>query len=644
MWSWRKVCRSVQGCVRYHSTTDGAADEGETEDQVYRGMREEGICPITSELGNRETIMTTLTKQAAHFKVDPRLAALLGETYRSTEQALKELVDNAWDADAENVWIGLPSPMTGESIIIRDDGTGMTEQELRKEYLVVARDRRSRKGELTNKNKRHVKGRKGIGKFAGLMAADVMTLITSARGIATNLTIPKQEILATEKDLEKIDLPVMTSECDPTSHGTTITLSHLNQSLSFPDADSLRQLLILEYGRETDFRIYVDDVLLGIEDLPGESFNEEINLSGVGIVRLHFKIADGKQKLKNTGIVVRVDGKIVGKPGYFGLEKADDIPRKLLQKVYGEIEADGLADDVTADWGAIIENSKAFRAVEEWVRPNLRKGIEKVYKTEINLANARLQKQLHQRLSTLPEHRRKYARAAIEKIMTRFYGESVDRIATVANVVIDALERDEYWQVLEHIDKARHGDVEKFAEALADFGLVEIAVMAQQAVQRLRFLDYLDELITNDDTLEISVHKALEKCLWVIGDEYHVITSNKTLAKTVEDHLNKKFVGERAQKRPDLLLADVSSENQLLIEFKRPSHTLVRDDKNQAEMYRDDLLPLFSKRIDIMVLGGKRKPDLASEHENGRVKLMTYRDVISRARVRLEWLVKELSL
>jgi len=45
-------------------------------------------------------------KPMAHFKIDPRLAALLGETYRSTEQALKELVDNAWDAD--NVWINLP--------------------------------------------------------------------------------------------------------------------------------------------------------------------------------------------------------------------------------------------------------------------------------------------------------------------------------------------------------------------------------------------------------------------------------------------------------------------------------------------------------------------------------------------------------
>jgi hypothetical protein len=36
---------------------------------------------------------------AVHFSVDTKLTRLLGETY-SSEVALKELVDNAWDADA----------------------------------------------------------------------------------------------------------------------------------------------------------------------------------------------------------------------------------------------------------------------------------------------------------------------------------------------------------------------------------------------------------------------------------------------------------------------------------------------------------------------------------------------------------------
>lgn len=581
--------------------------------------------------------------KAAHFRVDPRLATLLGETYRSTEQALKELVDNAWDADAETIWITLPAPMTTAPIVIRDDGTGMTEQEVRKEYLAVASDRRSRKGDRSVVKKRLVKGRKGIGKFAGLMAADIMHFETRTRGIATSITIPKQEILAAKKDLEKIDLPVNVTSCDKSNHGTTITLSDLNQNLSFPKPELLRQLLMLEYGREVDLKVYVNGELLDIEDIPGRSFTEEISLPDVGTVKLRFIIADDVKKLKNTGIVVRVGGKTVGKPGYFGLDQSEDIPRKLLQKVYGEIEADGLADDVTADWGAIVENSKAYQIMEEWVQPHLRQGLKKVYSSEMNLAKARLEKQFQQRLAALPEYRREYAKKALEKVMHRFYGESEERRATVANVVLDALERDEYWQVLHKIEQARHRDVETFADALGSFGLVEIAVMAQQATNRMRFLDHLEELIRNKDTLEMTVHKALENSLWALGEEYSLLTSNKTLGRTIEEHLNKKYKGDRAQKRPDLLLADLSRDRMLLIEFKRPSHTLTRDDKNQAEKYRDDLLPEFSKNIDILVLGGRRKEGLPAVPENGNTKLVSYTEVISSARNKLDWLVKELS-
>ena len=46
-----------------------------------------------------------IVSQIAYFSVDTKLAKLLGETYPSTEAALKELLDNAWDFDADTVWI-----------------------------------------------------------------------------------------------------------------------------------------------------------------------------------------------------------------------------------------------------------------------------------------------------------------------------------------------------------------------------------------------------------------------------------------------------------------------------------------------------------------------------------------------------------
>ena len=149
----------------------------------------------------------------AHFQVDPRLANILGENYRSTERALKELVDNAWDADAGNVWVDLPDAVSDQPIVVRDDGSGMTEREVRYEYLFIASDRRTREGDITPVRKRRVKGRKGIGKFAGLVAANTMAIDTRARGTATHIVIGKKRFSKQKSEnLEQVGFPVQTTD------------------------------------------------------------------------------------------------------------------------------------------------------------------------------------------------------------------------------------------------------------------------------------------------------------------------------------------------------------------------------------------------------------------------------------------------
>ena len=141
-----------------------------------------------------------------HFAVSPRLAALLGETYRSTEAALKELVDNSWDADASSVVVTLPLPMSSDPIVISDDGHGMTPKQIEAEYLKIARDRRSVKGTHTPRKKQRVKGRKGIGKFVGLAAARFMELVTVREGVRSCLMIDKKIIVNAPDDLEEVPL------------------------------------------------------------------------------------------------------------------------------------------------------------------------------------------------------------------------------------------------------------------------------------------------------------------------------------------------------------------------------------------------------------------------------------------------------
>lgn len=580
-----------------------------------------------------------MSRTQLRFQVDSRLATLLSQEYPSSERALKELVDNAWDADAEHVSVNLPQPLSGGSIVIEDDGSGMTEEELRRHYLAIASDRRSRRGERTAGKNRPVKGRKGIGKFSGLMAAAAMTLETRARGRLCRISLRLDDLSRVE-DIEQLDINLHSEPCALEFHGTTITLSDLHQDLAYPDANRLRQILLQDYGRQDDFAITVDDKRLDVDDVSGRYEEQEQTLPDVGKVRLRFSISDGKSGLRQPGITLRVDGKTVGRPGFFGLDQLDDFPPKLLRKLYGEVEADGLRDHITAGWDAAVENSELLKEVEAHVQPILRKAYEQQYRQEIQLAQARLKKAILTRLSALPEHKRTFADRAIKKILDKYYGEPESKLEPVVNVLLEAMERSDYRILLEHIDAAAPGDVAGIADRLNDFGLAEMATLVQQAAARQVFLDQLDALARDAATSEATMHKALERNLWVFGPEYSLFSSNVTLRRQVEDLLGKAYAGKKAGKRPDLLLNENLSSEYLLIEFKRPGHVLNHDDYVQAVSYRHELNKYINAPIQVLVIGGTRSPDFPTRDKEPQVDVRLFSQVTSTARRQVEWLLR----
>ncbi|MEQ1718964.1 MAG: ATP-binding protein [Hyphomicrobium sp.] len=580
----------------------------------------------------------------AHLQIDPRLASILGETYRSSEAALKELVDNAWDADAEHIWITLPEVLSGEPIVVQDDGSGMTEEEVRSQYLRVARDRRSQNGDRSKKYGRKIKGRKGIGKFAGLAAARQMVVSTRARGQQTVVEIDKCGLLEATNEIGQIKLPLTKATVDISSHGTTITLNELNQDRSIPTAEALRTLLVYEYGRADGFVVIVNGDPLSVEDVPGRTEILTKVFEGAAEATLRFTIGEpGRKGPKLPGIVIKVAGKVIGRPRFFGLEDDSEIPKKLLTKLYGEVEADALEGHVTANWDAIIENSTLYQQIKTWVYAEARKVIDEEYGNEIDLQRARLQRDIKKRIERLPAYRRQYADEAVQRILRRLYGEREERIEAVVNVLLDGLERDEYWLVLQKINDAKHQDLQSFADALELFGLLELSMVGERARQRQKFLDELDDLIAKPETLEKQVHQAFEGNHWLLGSKYAALASNRTLKRIVEEFTTDHYSGAHASKRPDLFMMQDAADRYLLIEFKRPSHPLTRIDEAQARVYRDELgLRLPGKAIDVLLLGGRRAP-MTTTTDTPDIKFLSYGDMLSDARYQLKWLLTTLA-
>ena len=577
----------------------------------------------------------------ANFKVDPKLTELLGETYKSTEDAIKELVDNAFDADSDNIWAILPEIFTEDAVvIIKDDGTGMKEQELRSEYLKIASSRLARKGNKTSLKNRTVKGRKGIGKFSGLMVAEIMEVKTKCGGIETTLTINKAELAKEKYDLEKVKLPIETKPCNKSEHGTTITLKGLNQNFEYPNPEKFKQILVWDYGRTSDLSIFVNNEQIGVQNFQGKTVEKELILENGKTAKLVYTISD--KNVKQPGLIYRVGNKIVGRPENF-LKEDELIPEKLKKRVVGEIICDDLEDFVTADWGAVMEGSKLNDNIKNEVKKELTNSLNEVFKTDMHLARLRYNQKINRELEKLPEYKRNFAKKYLQKVLEKFYDEKEEKVNTLISVMVDAIEKDYYWNVIQNIENARDGEIEKFADALSEFGFLEMAIITGQTINRLKFLDELDLLNKNENTLEATIHKALENNLWVFGSEYSLIFSNKTLSVAIKEYLDTKFTGDRANKRPDLFLGENILRQYLLIEFKRPSETIGRDAENQAEKYRDDLNSVINnKKINIFVIGGKVDTKISSHNQKDDVKLMSYTEIISNARTQLKWLLEEL--
>lgn len=576
------------------------------------------------------------------FQVSPRLTEILGEGYRSVEAALKELVDNAWDADATEVRIEIPEAMTSDPVKVSDNGAGMKAEEIEGDYFKVARDRRISKGERTKEYHRKVKGRKGIGKFAGLMIADLMKVDTRAGGTNSILSMRRSALLEHQGDLENFPIEMQQAQVKEKSHGTSIELSELHQNLQFPNPDKLKTLLVREYAREENFAIHVNDERITFLDIPGPKFDHEVTLPSGGVAKLSLIIAEGKRKVPDAGLTTRVNGKTCGDPSFYGLDMDEILPKKLVGRVVGEIEIETKDEGlVTADWGGLIESNKDTAALAEAVPEMLRGDLEQARTKEVSLAKARYQKIVNRRLAKLPGYRQEFARKRLTRVFEMFFHENEERFDSIIGVVLDTFEKDEYWAVVERLHEARDSQVGDLADTLIEFGLIDTGVIGRQTRARLEVLNSLTSLVTDDSTTEETVHSILDKNLWIFDDAGRLLSSNEGIRTVVETYLDKRYKGDRAHMRPDIIVAHDHQSEHLIIELKRPSLYIKREHETQALEYRDDLQPQLQK-ITILLVGKGRAPGIDSRNERDNVEVLSYIELISKAKLRLEWLLKDL--
>src|ERR1035441_4647890 len=113
------------------------------------------------------------------FTVDSALLSEIGEKLVETAHiALVELVKNAYDADAREVFVRIiPQAKGGPEIHVIDDGSGMTFQDVQRYWMKIATTNKSA-NTLSTRYGRPRTGSKGIGRFSCRRLGTNLRLLT----------------------------------------------------------------------------------------------------------------------------------------------------------------------------------------------------------------------------------------------------------------------------------------------------------------------------------------------------------------------------------------------------------------------------------------------------------------------------------
>lgn len=172
--------------------------------------------------------------------------------YRNFVTVLGEAISNAWDADAENVWIYIDKE--NNSFIIKDDGLGMSKDDFQNKFLKIGYSKRKDGNTKSEKNRPYI-GRKGIGKLALLSCANKISLISKIEGqnyiggVIDNSGLDQaitDDLTPQEYLLGAIDDSVFAEYKTDHEHGTIIYFEGFNDGVK-NSLDFLKKLIALYF-------------------------------------------------------------------------------------------------------------------------------------------------------------------------------------------------------------------------------------------------------------------------------------------------------------------------------------------------------------------------------------------------------------
>ena len=202
-----------------------------------------------------------------------------------------------------------------------------------------------------------------------------------------------------------------------------------------------------------------------------------------------------------------------------------------------------------------------------------------------------------------------------------------------------------YVKIFEKLLKIKKRD-EKYLNELDsivnDISIYGITSTLNHVTYRLGKIEIFEKKIMDETTYERkgkdSIHRFLEDNIWIFGEDYQVLQSDKPLRKLIGDHFSKKDK-KYSKIRPDFACSTFEKKL-VIIEIKRPKYNMKIGDINQVELYRNVAERYSSDDFDnpeCYLIVSSIPRDLrrtVKDRDKQGIHVMTYRDVVKDVKIR----------
>lgn len=583
--------------------------------------------------------------------------------YSNVPAVISEVVANAYDADAERVDIQIDSH--AGTIIISDDGCGMTTSEINERYLCVGYQRRENLQALTPRFQRPVMGRKGIGKLSLFSIARVIEVFTTKDGERCAFRMRVADIQAQIDDLDSGKYhpePIPSEFPEDLTHGTRIVLRDLKKDLRNVGTGlrkrTARRFSII--GSEYNFQVFIGGkevtaadrdyfhkaqfLWIYDQDPDAKSIGDRCTNAEEQMIRNPIELPEGEVKgwiatafnpkdLKDEGEQIsRVTLMVRGKLAHENLLEEVKESSIFESYLFGEIHADFLDSDdaqdiATSSRQKIVEDDPRYLALIEWFSTQVRAIGSRwtELRNKSGTKSALLNPHVKAWFGTLEGDTRKRAERLFGKINQLTLDNPQERAALLAHSIL-AFEVLRYRDNLDALDELEVTDLPALKVLFGNIEDLEAVMYHRIVDQRLRVIEKLQRHI-DEDVLEKVLQTHLFDHLWLLDPSWERATD-----RTMEEGVGKAFANITASlpktvrdSRMDLRYKKISGAH-VIVELKRYSaRTNTMELLEQVDKYRNALLMHLrqagreEERVECVCVVGKDPSDWSTQVE-GREK------------------------